>query len=125
MANLMDVTSPLLELAEFMERFSRQKGFVHQTRGKNLKDIAVQMGVPVPEILKSAKVTLEDHDDKMAPGPAVRIYLGSEHKHPRKGVDVKKRCIRICIWWGVCFQVCWVCEDDFDRGCYLDIRRAN
>lgn len=122
MATLFEVTGELLDLAEFLKVLHAKNVFDLAEPGADVKEIALKIGVSIPNILASAKVTIDVHQKNEVGEEAVRIYLSGDHKHPKGPVDLKRRCIRICIWWRVCFQVCWVCEDE---GCYLDIRRVN
>jgi len=127
MEDFIKSTGMLFELAEFMHTFSEKEDVKKLKDGTDIKKRAKTLKIPVPEFLSSATITNDRHEEPETPQPVVRVFLEHDPKqHHGDPVDLRKWCVRICIWWGVCFKVCWVCpEDSFFRGCYLDVRRAN
>jgi len=114
-----------------IETLCAKGAFDERKAGADIVVIASEARVSVPEILKPATITLADKVPTKTTGPSVRVYLGTGHRHQPDMTEVRRRCLRGCIWWGVCYNVCWVCEEAGEvgrgeaAGCYLDIRRVN
>lgn len=122
MQNIMETTGSLLELAEFVEQLVHTETFKSAKPGDDLKPIATTAGLAIPAMLSSAHLTAVHPVAADKKGSEIRVYLGGHDHHSTVAAKPSRHCIRLCIWWGVCFNVCWVCDDN---SCYLDIRRAN